>query len=207
MGKSPVNERKRTVMKLILASASPRRKEILTTLGVEFTVRTADADESCDLSDPGARVEAIALKKALAVQEAMRVEGTLDEDTLILASDTLVTLEGVFLGKPRDEADAYAMLSVLQGRTHTVASGLAICYKGRTATSHELTGVTFAPMTEAEIEAYLATGEPFGKAGGYAIQGQAARYIKGIEGDYFNVVGLPVRRLYETLRLVFGITL
>ena len=207
MGKSPVNERKRTVMKLILASASPRRKEILTTLGVEFTVRTADADESCELSDPGARVEAIALKKALAVQEAMRAEGTLDEDTLILASDTLVTLEGVFLGKPRDEADAYAMLSVLQGRTHTVASGLAICYKGRTATSHELTGVTFAPMTEAEIETYLATGEPFGKAGGYAIQGNAARYIKGIEGDYFNVVGLPVRRLYETLRLVFGITL
>ena len=207
MEKSPVNERKRTVMKLILASASPRRKEILTTLGVEFTVRTADADESCDLSDPGARVEAIALKKAMAVQDAMRAEGSLDEDTLILASDTLVTLEGVFLGKPRDEADAYAMLSVLQGRTHTVASGLAICYKGRTATSHELTGVTFAPMTEAEIETYLATGEPFGKAGGYAIQGYAARYIKGIEGDYFNVVGLPVRRLYETLRLVFGITL
>ena len=207
MEKSPVNERKRTVMKLILASASPRRKEILTTLGVEFTVRTADADESCDLSDPGARVEAIALKKAMAVQDAMRAEGSLEEDTLILASDTLVTLEGIFLGKPRDEADACAMLSVLQGRTHTVASGLAICYKGRTATSHELTGVTFAPMTEAEIETYLATGEPFGKAGGYAIQGHAARYIKGIEGDYFNVVGLPVRRLYETLRLVFGITL
>ena len=207
MEKSPVNERKRTDMKLILASASPRRKEILTTLGVEFTVRTADADESCDLSDPGARVEAIALKKAMAVQDAMRAEGSLEEDTLILASDTLVTLEGVFWGKPRDEADACAMLSVLQGRTHTVASGLAICYKGRTATSHELTGVTFAPMTEAEIETYLATGEPFGKAGGYAIQGHAARYIKGIEGDYFNVVGLPVRRLYETLRLVFGITL
>ena len=207
MEKSPVNERKRTVMKLILASASPRRKEILTTLGVEFTVRTADADESCDLSDPGARVEAIALKQAMAVQDAMRAEGSLEEDTLILASDTLVTLEGIFLGKPRDEADACAMLSVLQGRTHTVASGLAICYKGRTATSHELTGVTFAPMTEAEIETYLATGEPFGKAGGYAIQGHAARYIKGIEGDYFNVVGLPVRRLYETLRLVFGITL
>lgn len=207
MEKFPVNERKRTVMKLILASASPRRKEILTTLGVEFTVRTADADESCDLSDPGARVEAIALKKAMAVQDAMRAEGSLEEDTLILASDTLVTLEGIFLGKPRDEADACAMLSVLQGRTHTVASGLAICYKGRTATSHELTGVTFAPMTEAEIETYLATGEPFGKAGGYAIQGHAARYIKGVEGDYFNVVGLPVRRLYETLRLVFGITL
>ena len=163
-------------MKLILASASPRRREILTTLGVEFTVRVADADETCDLADPGARVEAISLKKCLAVQKLL-------------------------------EADARCMIRMLQGRTHTVASGLAIWYRGRTVTSHELTGVTFAPMKEGEIEAYLATGESFGKAGGYAVQGYAARYITGITGDYFNVVGLPVRRLYETLRLAFGITL
>ena len=194
-------------MKLILASASPRRREILATLGVDFTVRTADADESCDLTDPGARVESISLKKCLAVRDELEAEGVLDGDTVILASDTLVTADGLFLGKPRDEADAYAMLRFLQGRTHTVASGLAIWCGGRTVTSHELTGVTFAPMTETEIDSYIATGESFGKAGGYAIQGAAARYIKGIEGDYFNVVGLPVRRLYETLRLVFGITL
>ena len=186
-------------MKLILASASPRRREILATLGVEFAVRVADADETCDLADPGERVEAISLKKCLAVRDALEAEGTLDHDTVILASDTLVT--------PADGDDARAMLSFLQGRTHTVASGLAVWYGGRTVTSHELTGVTFAPMTEAEITSYVATGEPFGKAGGYAIQGHAARYVKGIEGDYFNVVGLPVRRLYETLRLVFGITL
>lgn len=194
-------------MKLILASASPRRREILATLGVDFTVRTADADETCDLADPGARVESIALKKCLAVRDAMEAEGALEPDTVILASDTLVTADGLFLGKPRDAEDAKDMLRFLQGRTHTVASGLAIWCGGRTVTSHELTGVTFAPMSPAEIQAYVATGESFGKAGGYAIQGAASRYIKGIEGDYFNVVGLPVRRLYETLRMVFGIIL
>ena len=194
-------------MKLILASASPRRKEILTTLGVDFTVRTADADETCDLTDPGARVEAIAARKCAAVREAMMTEGSLDEDTLILASDTLVTLDGDFLGKPADEADARAMLERLQGRTHTVASGLAMWYGGRTVTAHELTGVAFAPMTSDEIEAYLKTGESFGKAGAYAVQGYAARFIAGIQGDYFNVVGLPVRRLYETLQREFGVTL
>jgi septum formation protein len=118
-----------------------------------------------------------------------------------------VTLDGEFLGKPRDEADARRMLSMLRGRTHTVASGLALRMGGRTVTAHELTGVTFAPMSDEEITAYLATGESFGKAGAYAVQGYASRYITGLQGDYFNVVGLPVRRLYETLRDGFGLTL
>ena len=194
-------------MNIILASASPRRKEILTTLGVDFTVRVADADETCELTDPGERVEAISLKKCLAVQELLASEGELEGDPLILASDTLVTLDGLFLGKPHDEEEARMMIRMLQGRSHTVASGLAVWYRGRTVTSHELTEVIFAPMSESEIEAYLATGESFGKAGGYAVQGYAARYIRGIRGDYFNVVGLPVRRLYETLRLACGIIL
>jgi septum formation protein len=194
-------------MKLILASASPRRREILTTLGVEFTVVTADADETCDITHPGERVEAISVKKCHAVRDQLEAEGTLDPDTVILASDTLVMLDGEFLGKPRDEADARRMIGMLQSRTHTVASGLAIYKDGRTVTAHELTGVTFAPMNEAEITAYMATGESFGKAGGYAVQGFAARFIAGIQGDYFNVVGLPVRRLYETMREGFGITL
>ena len=194
-------------MKLILASASPRRREILATLGVDFTVRTADADETCTLTDPGARVEAISLKKCLAVRDLLEAEGALEPDTVILASDTLVTLDGQFLGKPRDEADIRRMMGLLQGRTHVVASGLAIWKDGRTVTAHELTGVTFAPMDKAEIEAYVETGESFGKAGAYAIQGYASRYVTGIEGDYFNVVGLPVRRLYETLREGFGIIL
>ena len=194
-------------MKLILASASPRRREILTTLGVDFAVRTADADETCDLTDPGERVEAISVKKCHAVRDMLAAEGKLDTDTVILASDTLVMMDGEFLGKPRDAEDARRMIGMLQGRTHTVASGLAIYRDGRTVTAHELTGVTFAPMDDGEIEAYLATGESFGKAGGYAVQGFAARFITGIDGDYFNVVGLPVRRLYETLREGFGIIL
>lgn len=196
-------------MKLILASASPRRREILTTLGVPFEVRCADADESCELADPAARVEAIATKKCVAVCEALLSEGmpVNNPDTVILACDTLVTLDGTFLGKPTDEADIRRMMHALSGRTHTVASGIAIRAGGRIVTAHELTGVTFAPMTEADIDTYIATGESFGKAGGYAIQGHAARFIRGIEGDYFNVVGLPVHRLFETMEREFGIRL
>ena len=194
-------------MTIILASASPRRREILSALGVEFTVRTADADETCALTDPGQRVEAISAQKCLAVRDLLTAEGTLEPDTLILASDTLVTLDGEFLGKPRDEEQARSMLRMLQGCTHTVASGLAILQGDRLITAHELTGVAFASMTDSEIEAYLATGESYGKAGAYAIQGYASRYISGIQGDYFNVVGLPVRCLYETLRDQFGIIL
>ncbi len=196
-------------MKYILASASPRRKEILSNLGLDFTVLVADADETCDIDDPGERVEFISLKKCLAARDRLMAEGMdpADAETVIIASDTLVTLDGEFLGKPRDEDDAIRMIDLLEGRTHTVASGIAVWHKGRTVTAHELTGVTFAPMNPAEVRAYVATGESFGKAGGYAIQGHAARYITGIHGDYFNVVGLPVRRLYETLRMVFGISL
>ena len=196
-------------MKYILASASPRRREILSNLGLEFTVLVADADETCDITDPGERVEFISLKKCLAARDKLLAEGMdpADTETVIIASDTLVTLDGEFLGKPRDEDDAVRMIDMLEGRTHTVASGIAVWHKGRTVTAHELTGVSFAPMNPAEVQAYVATGESFGKAGGYAIQGHAARYVTGIHGDYFNVVGLPVRRLYETLRMVFGISL
>ncbi len=194
-------------MKLILASASPRRKEILETLGVSFDIRTADADETCDIADPGIRVETIATRKCRATLAALRSEGGLDDDTLILAADTLVTLDGIFLGKPRDASDAAHMIERLQGKTHTVASGLCLWYKGRSVTAHELTDVRFAPMTATQIETYIATGESSGKAGGYAIQGYAARFIESIQGDYFNVVGLPVHCLYRTLHTAFGIEL
>ena len=196
-------------MNLILASASPRRREILTCLGVPFTVRTADADESCDLADPGARVEAIALKKCNAALEMMQAEHPegLPEDTLIVACDTLVSVDGCFLGKPVDEADIRRMMGMLQGRAHCVSSGIAVWYGGQTVTAHELTEVHFAPMTEEDTTRYIETGESFGKAGGYAIQGHAARYIHRSNGDYFNVVGLPVHRLCTTLKEAFGITL
>lgn len=194
-------------MKLILGSSSPRRREILSTLGIPFTVRTADTDETCDASDPALRVQTIAARKCQAVRALLEAEGSLSEDTVILTADTLVTLDGLFLGKPADREDALRMMRLLQGNTHTVASGICVYGYGRTVSAHEMTRVSFAPMTEAEVVAYVGTGEPFGKAGGYAIQGMAARYITGIEGDYFNVVGLPVRRLYETVKEHFGIRL
>lgn len=196
-------------MKLILASASPRRREILASLGVIFDTYVVDTDETCDLIDPGKRVEAISAKKCQSVVDDMIGQYLLtpDDDVMILASDTLVVLENVFLGKPQDEQDAYRMIEFLQGKTHMVASGIALWYKGNLVTSHELTNVTFAPMTSEEIRRYVATGEPFGKAGAYAIQGHASRYIVGIEGDYFNVVGLPTRRLYQTMKDAWNIEL
>lgn len=196
-------------MNLILASASPRRREILASLGVPFTVRTADADESCDIEDEGARVEAIASKKCAATVALLMAEQPegLPSDTVILASDTLVSVDGDFLGKPVDAADARRMVARLQGRAHHVCSGLAVWYRGRTVTAHDTTEVLFAPMDDAAIDAYIATGESFGKAGAYAIQGHAARYIAGIHGDYFNVVGLPVHRLCRLLDEAFGLTL
>lgn len=195
-------------MRIILASASPRRREILASLGVDFEILTADADESCDVTDPCGRVEAISAVKCRAVLERLTAErdSSLD-DTLIIASDTLVTLDGIFLGKPRDREDARRMIRLLSGRAHAVVSGIALWYRGRVVTASELTEVVFALMTEAEIETYLDTDESFGKAGGYAIQGHAARYVTGIRGDYFNVVGLPVRLLYSTLDAAFGICL
>ena len=194
-------------MKLILASGSPRRREILSALDIPFTVRTSDADETCRITDPAGRVAAIASVKCAAVRDAMLSEGTLDDDTMILAADTLVVQDGHFLGKPADAEDAARMIRALAGTTHIVSSGIAVWYRGRMATASEITEVEFAPMTEEEVAAYVATGEPFGKAGGYAIQGQASRYIVGIRGDYFNVVGLPVHRLLVTVREAFGVTL
>lgn len=194
-------------MQLILASNSPRRREILAGLNIPFTVRTAEADETCSLKNPAERVAAIAVRKCRAVCHAASADGTLHGDTLVLAADTLVYCGGVFLGKPRDSGDAAAMLRLLSGRTHSVWSGIAAAWQGHTVTAAEETAVTFAPLSEEDITAYIASGEPFGKAGAYAIQGGAARYITGIRGDYFNVVGLPVHRLTVTLRQSFGIIL
>ncbi len=196
-------------MTLILGSGSPRRREILSILGLDYRIVTADADECSDLTDPGARVESIAAAKCAAVRDHLLREGMdpADRETLILTADTLVTIDGLFLGKPMDGEDAARMLTRLAGRTHTVASGICLSLGGKTVTAHECTEVCFAPMTDEEIAAYVATGESFGKAGAYAVQGHAARYITGIHGDYFNVVGLPVRRLYETAATAFGIYL
>ena len=186
-------------MKFILASKSPRRREILADLGLEFEILTADTDESCNLTDPRAFVEELALRKGRAVADK------LDGDTIIIASDTVVACNGEILGKPKDRADAGRMLDMLSGTKHDVISGVALISKGKEAVASEVTHVIFDKLTDSDKEIYLNSNEPYDKAGAYAIQGLASMWIKGIEGDYFNVVGLPVKRLHDLLLTEFGI--
>jgi septum formation protein len=186
--------------KLILASSSPRRRELLSQIGLEFEIRTADVDEHIQADTPAHLVEQLSLRKASAVQPA---DG--EKPAFVIGADTIVALEGTVLGKPADPEDAKRMLRLLQGRSHEVYTGVTIMsYLPDGTENHctyaEETKVHFAPMTEAEIEEYVATGDPLDKAGAYGIQGFCARYISHIEGDYNNVVGLPVGRLYRELK-------
>ena len=194
-------------MKIILASKSPRRREILELLGLDFTVDTADTDEFCDLCTPGDRVAALAAQKGEAVLQKKLTDGQDLSDTLIIACDTLVYVDGDFLGKPKDRDDAYRMLTALSGKSHEVWSGIYIYLNGKAVSRAEVTRVIFCEMSHEEKERYLDSGEPYDKAGAYAVQGKAAVYIKGLEGDYFNVVGLPVNLLYRTLIEEFGIVI
>ncbi|MBO7681425.1 MAG: septum formation protein Maf [Clostridia bacterium] len=190
-------------MRFILASGSPRRKEILTELGYEFDVKTADFDESTvSLDDPVRGVQALALGKAMAAAEATPVT----EPTLFLGSDTVVVLDDVVMGKPKDEEDAAAMLRALSGRTHVVCTGVALVGKdpaGSCAAREvfaEQTEVHFFALSEEDIAAYIATGEPMDKAGAYGIQGLGRVLVEGISGDYETVVGLPAARVYRALK-------
>lgn len=188
-------------MRIILASKSPRRKEILENLGLKFDIIVADADERSDERDPKRRVAALAAIKGRAVIAALEDK----TDTLVIASDTLVYAEGEFLGKPRDREDARRMIGLLSGRSHSVVSGIYLFYNGKEILSADETLVTFDKMTDGEIESYVRGDEPYDKAGGYAVQGLASLYISGLEGDYFNVVGLPVNLLYKILKNEFDI--
>ncbi len=193
-------------MKVILASASPRRRELLTQAGFAFSVEVADIDEEPLKHEAAAAyVERLATEKAQAVCALHRDD---KEPFLVLAADTSVVVDAgsrdaTILGKPRDAADARRMLALLSGRTHAVMTGLAVVgvsgAVSRTAADVELTQVTFDLMSEDEIARYVLSGEPLDKAGAYAIQGYAARWIPRIEGDYSNVVGLPIAR---TVRLL-----
>jgi len=193
-------------MRIILASKSPRRREILELLGVKFDIETADTDETCDIKEPGTLVETLAKRKGMAVVEKVLKKEGCDKDVLFISCDTLVYADGEFLGKPKDVDDARRMISMLSGNTHEVYSGICLYLNGKCVTAHQSTKVEFASMTPSEIETYISTDEPYDKAGGYAVQGKAALYIKGIIGDYFNVVGLPVQLLYSLLRDEFEIT-
>ena len=181
--------------KLVLASASPRRAEILRTMGWPFEALAANIDESRRHDeDAPTYVERIARAKAEDV--SLRLPSA-----TVVGADTVVVVDGKILGKPGGEEDARRMLRLLQGRRHEVLTGVAVFNSGgdQPRVAHEVTEVRFAEMTEDEVDWYVATGEPIDKAGAYAIQGFGARFIKGIKGDYSNVVGLPVRLLYELI--------
>lgn len=178
-------------MKIILASASPRRKELLTLAGIEYDVIVSQCEETLpDGITPDKAVEELARQKAEDVFSR-------NSDALIIAADTVVALGNTILGKPKDEEDAFNMLSSLSGRRHTVFTGVCIRTKDKTDIFHVATEVEFYDLTEKEIRDYIATKEPMDKAGAYGIQGKGFVLVKGIHGDYFNVVGLP---LAETVR-------
>ena len=185
--------------KIILGSASPRRRELLEQIGVEFEVRVSSRKEVYRSLDPASIVKELALAKAENVAEELGAADTQEKDLIVIGADTVVVLDGEILGKPKDEADAERMLKALQGRAHDVYTGAAFLTYGRNGEKEVCsyavgTKVYVNPMTEKEIRAYIATGEPSDKAGAYGIQGRFAAYIEKIEGDYYNVVGLPVWR-------------
>lgn len=186
--------------KLILASASARRREILNHLGLYPEIAVSNADENLDPSTPPRLyTEELSLRKAKAVKS------NYGDDCLILASDTVVYANGRILGKPADRNDAFSMLSLLSGSTHSVISGIAVLYDGKVSVASEVTDVTFRAIPEREIYDYIDTGEPFDKAGAYGIQDIASVFVEKINGDYFNVVGLPVFRLFDVLKRDFGL--
>ncbi len=174
---------------VILASASPRRRELLTLVGIAHTVKPADIDESLRLDElPEAYAERLCRRKAEAIAES-------NKTSLVIGADTIVVIDDVVLGKPRDVGDAERMLGVLSGRSHTVMTAVAVSYLGRTVSSVELVDVTFRSINEDEIRRYVATGEPMDKAGAYGIQGYGATIVRRIDGDYFAVMGLSLVRL------------
>ena len=178
--------------KLILASASPRRRELLEQMGLsDFTIRPAVDEIEADHLPPDEAVRMIALAKGQAVAKTAKA------GELVLAADTEVWFGGKLLGKPKDEADARRMLRQLSGAKHTVYSGVALILDGKVCTGVEVTDVYFRALTDREIVAYVATGEPMDKAGAYGIQGKAAHFVRRIEGDVYNVIGLPLCLLSE----------
>lgn len=179
-------------MKIVLASKSPRRSEILKNAGMDFTVRVADADETIpEGTSPENAVVYLAARKAMAVERA--------EDETVLGADTVVVLDGEILGKPKNKEDAFNMIKKLSGRVHSVFTGVCAIGNGVSITFAEETKVEFYKLTDEEINTYVNTDEPYDKAGSYGIQGLASKFIRGIQGDYFNVVGLPMSAIYQKI--------
>lgn len=195
-------------IKIILASASPRRRELLKQIGLEFQVLVSDVEEKVTTDIPYLVVEQLSAQKAGAVARKLETESVEGADkrepVLVIGADTIVACDGQILGKPHHKQEAVQMLQKLQGRSHQVYTGVTLIYGEKIQTFHETTEVEFYPMTNEEITAYVETADPLDKAGAYGIQGFCARYIKGIAGDYNNVVGLPVGRLYQEMKRLFA---
>lgn len=184
-------------MKLILASASPRRKELLGKIGLEFEIIPAKGEEVVTKKLPWEVVEELSFQKAKEIADMQT------EECIVIGSDTIVAKEEKIMGKPKDEADAYQMLSEIAGNVHQVYTGVTLIRTGKdpkVITFAEKTDVHLYPMSDDEIHAYIATKDPMDKAGAYGIQGDFAIHVKGIEGDYYNVVGLPIGKVYQELK-------
>ena len=180
-------------MQLILASASPRRKELLGLFHIPFVIRVADIDETMDrTASPADEVGRVSRMKALAVKR--------EPDDVVIAADTIVVCQGKTLGKPRSPEEAKAMLNLLSGRDHQVMTGCTVIYGDRRETFTEVTDLHFRDLSDKEIARYVASKEPMDKAGAYGIQGGAALFCTHMVGDYYNVMGLPVCRLYQVLK-------
>jgi septum formation protein len=189
-------------MAIILASASPRRQELLRQVGCDFRVITSDVDEDLDrISSPAELAVSLAVAKALDVAKKTAA------DDVVIGADTIVVMDGQVYGKPVDEDDALRMLSELAGSQHQVITGIAVAADGKVWTDFAVTAVNFRDLTRLEIERYVASGEPQDKAGGYAIQGIGALLVESIEGCYANVVGLPLVTLDKLLRQARGVSL
>lgn len=178
---------------IILASASPRRKEILELADLKFDVMPSDAQEITTKTAPNEVVMELASIKAKDIYKKS------EKQSMIVGADTVVAYQGQILGKPTDEADAKRMLTMLSGQTHEVYTGVCVIEDGKTKTFYEETKVTFYEISDEQIDYYIKTGEPMDKAGSYGIQEKAAVFIKGIEGDYYNVVGFPIARFLQEI--------
>lgn len=209
-------------VRLVLASASPRRRELLSQIGLEFTVMPSTKEENAKTTEAGALVQELSRQKAVDIWEQLsggqgqnpdadqeqiseetqepNLNGKRQPELLVIGADTVVCCEGKILGKPHSREAAAEMLTALQGRSHEVYTGVTLYSQSETVTFFECTQVEFYPMTEVEISEYIDSKEPLDKAGAYGIQGLGARFVKGIRGDYNNVVGLPVGRLYQELK-------
>ena len=192
---------------IILASGSPRRREILSDLGAELKIITADVDEQSDERDPEKLAEMLARKKGIAVYEKLLAENSKDVSLPIISADTVVFCDGEIMGKPRDISDAYRMLKKLSGKAHTVTTGICVINNGTPFSSFTTTKVYVDNLTDDEINAYIDTKDPFDKAGSYGIQGVFSKHINKIDGCYFNVVGLPINALAKLFKQAVGISL